>query len=164
MMNQERLKELFDYNPVTGKLTWKINRGSRARKGGIAGSKATGGYRQINLDGKVYREHRIIWLYVYGEFPPDYIDHINHDRTDNRICNLRVVTKKQNGQNMKKRNSNTSGITGVSWHKPRSKWCAYIMIDGIKKHLGLFHTKIEAAQRRLQANLESGFHHNHGKS
>jgi len=125
-----QLKELLHYCPETGIFTWLVSRGRTAKASSVAGclDKSTG-YKVIRSLGKKYKAHRLAWLYVYGGFPPDGVDHINRVKTDNRICNLRLATQAENGQNLSIYNNNTCGHTGVSWNKPRQKWQAYIKIN-----------------------------------
>jgi len=148
-----RLRELLNYNPETGIFTWNVKK-RRASAGERAGSNSTIGYRQIGIDGRDYFEHRLAWLYVYGEWPEFEIDHRNGVRSDNRILNLRQATKAQNGQNQKPRSTNTSGIAGVSWSKRRSKWVAYIMVNNKHRHLGLFDDIQKAEEAYLNAKQE----------
>lgn len=114
---QKVLHELFDYNEVTGKWINKTNRNSRARKGQTAGclNKSTG-YVTVGINGQQYQAHRLVWAYVYGDFPEGeqpYIDHINGNPSDNRIENLKVSSHGENQKNRKMNSDNTSGIAGV---------------------------------------------------
>jgi len=133
MITQQRLHELFDYNPEIGILINKVRRGSY-HAGTQAGHLNKDGYFRININKKLYLAHRLAWLYVYGELP-EYIDHINRIPTDNRISNLRPVTKKQNQQNREKQVNNKSGYKGVSWDKDRNKW--FVCINNNYKTIGL---------------------------
>lgn len=97
-----------------------------------------------------------------GETPDGMqIDHINHDRSDNRIQNLRMVTKISNGRNLTKKINNTSGVTGVSWYKSRGKWRVQIMVDRKSMHIGYFSDFESAVAARISANERYGFHKNH---
>jgi len=109
MLTKERLKEVLEYSTNTGLFTWKVTLSKRAVSGSIAGYKSEKGYIYIRLDGILYPSHRLVWMYVYGYFPPDQIDHINHDKGDNRVLNLRAVTNGENHRNMGMRTDNTSG-------------------------------------------------------
>jgi hypothetical protein len=149
-MNQSYLKECLDYDQFTGNFVWKdrpknhflsekaykIFKRLYAHK--PCGTKAKDGYMSITIDGKVYKAHRLAWLYQMGEFPIQWLDHINRNRSDNRICNLRLATPTLNAQNANMRYDNKSGVVGVSKHKLTGKWVAQISVSGKVKHLGLF--------------------------
>jgi len=160
-ITQKRLKEVLHYNPETGDFTWKVFLGG-VKTGDIAGCKGRR-YRQIRVDNEQYMAHCLIWLYVHGDFPEDQIDHINHDGFDNRLVNLRAVTQVVNHRNRSFSKNNTSGVMGVHWYKSHSRWRATIMINGKHKYLGLFKTISEAVSIRKKAEVEFGFHENHGK-
>ena len=157
---QRRLHDLFDYNPSTGEFIRKSRMGRYP-----AGSVVTGtnerGYRKIGVDGKKHYAHRVAWVFVHGQIN-DQIDHINHDRSDNRIQNLREVTHIENHRNHKKKKNNTSGITGVWWNKANSVWCSEIKANNKKIYLGSFANKFDATEVRREAEIEYGFHQNHG--
>jgi len=143
MITQEELKELLNYNPETGIFTYKKKK-AKCTPGKIAGTYHVNGYTHIQLNRKIYKAHRLAWLYVYGYFP-QFIDHINCDRGDNRLCNLREATLTQNNQNTKISKNNTSGVKGVAWHKGAKKWCATMDANGKRMYLGLF-TDLELAK------------------
>lgn len=165
-MNQEltteRAKQLFNYCPMTGKLFNKVSR-STAMIGQEAGSKNDRGYCNVSVDGKNYLVHRVIWLMVYGTWPDDQIDHVNGIRDDNRLCNLRAVGQIENMRNRKTPKSNSSGTMGVHWNKRESCWRARIKVNGNLIELGHFKEKAEAIAARKAAELELGFHPNHGR-
>ena len=121
------------------------------------------GYRVITVNGKQHKAHRLIFLFVHGRWPKYEIDHINHDRDDNRIENLREATRPENGRNRSPYKNNSSGVVGVCWNKPSKKWQARIRVNGKLIHLGYFHCKEEAARARKEAERRYGFHPNHGK-
>jgi hypothetical protein len=170
MNTQARLKEILHYNPKTGVFTWKIRTSKRIRigyeAGCIAHRKATGGkkYRLIKADGALYLAHRLAWLYVYGEFPPHEIDHIDGNGINNKLINLRSVTRVENSKNVRLRSDNTSGFVGVHWDRFRSKWVAYINAKGKLHHLGYYEEIIDAAAARMRANKKYSFHANHGQN
>ena len=113
-LTAERLREVLDYGPDTGVFTWKIRTNSRVKVGDVAGALRPDGYIQISIDGRLHRAHRLAWLYVTGESPPDQIDHINGVRDDNRIANLRLATSAENKQNLRRAKSrNKTGFLGV---------------------------------------------------
>ena len=132
-MNQDRLKELLYYCPKTGQF-----KHLRGRQRVDAGTISRRGYVQLWLDGKRYSAHRVVFLYLYGEWPIGPIDHINNMRHDNREVNLRVVTGSQNQQNKRIGKNNSSGHKGISWDKSRAKWCAAIYVESKCKHLGRY--------------------------
>jgi len=163
MITQEELKELFNYDSESGLFTRAKKQGSRGKVGDIAGSKRNTGYITIKVKGKQYQAHRLVWLYMTGEFPESDIDHINHVRDDNRWENLRETSRVVNCQNMSKSNANTSGCTGVAWSKENNKWLAYINIEGKRSYLGYHIEYSEAVNARQNAEVLYGFHENHGK-
>lgn len=133
-------------------LYWKNPKAKRAKKGAVAGYICKDGYRQIVFNGKRIPAHKIIWAMAYGSMP-DMLDHINGDRTDNRLENLRPVTKRENNMNKKIRSDNTTGITGVRWHEQRQKWNARIALDGKERSLGMYEKMEDAKMARLKAEL-----------
>lgn len=152
MITAEEARELLDYDPDTGVLIWKhkveVTREDRIFNkrfaGKEAGYKDERAYIQVRIDGVIYYAHRLIWLIVTGKWPADEVDHINSQKTDNRFCNLREATHKENSANKRTRISSKSKTKGVHWHAQSKKWRAYIRIDKKQIHLGLFET-IEAA-------------------
>lgn len=113
MLTQERLKQVLYYNPHVGVFVWK-NDGRRVRRGQTAGGAHKGrGYIKVTVDGKSYSAHLLVWLYVHGKFPVGQIDHIDGDRSNNLLLNLREVEPAQNSWNAKTPKSNTSGYKGV---------------------------------------------------
>jgi hypothetical protein len=135
----KRIRELFAYEPEEGVL-YRIKASKRA------GRKTPAGYYIVSIDGVTWREHRIIWEWVHGQaLAEDYeIDHIDGDRGNNRIENLRKVSRRENQWNAQTRKDNTSGYKGVSWHKKSQRWAANISIDGKVKCLGMYDTPEEA--------------------
>jgi hypothetical protein len=116
MLTQARLHEMLHYDPDTGIVTWRFaRRGIRA--GMEFGRVQWQGYRQGMLDGHHYYTHRLAWFYVNGEWPPYDVDHINQNKGDNRLCNLRLATRSENKANTGKQITNTSGVRGVHWSK-----------------------------------------------
>lgn len=151
MITQQRLKELLTYAPETGHFFWNNDmQGGAGKKGQTAGynsscgSKSKSIYTKIGLDGQRYLAHRLAWLYVHGELPSLHIDHINGDGLDNRMCNLRLATKSQNGFNAKLSKRNKLGLKGVYYDKRKNKYVSEIRINNQRIHIGLFETPIEA--------------------
>lgn len=145
MLTQNELKEILDYNPETGEFIWKIRK-QKIKHGSIAGTINAYGYRQIAINGRIYRAHRLAWLYVYGYLPTKLIDHKNRNRSDNKIANLREANKSENAQNTNAR--------GYYFHKPSGKFLAQIRINGKQINLGLFVTEDEARATYESAKLK----------
>lgn len=149
IVTAERLRELLHYDPESGVFTWRVDRSTRIRAGSVAGSIQYLGrtqYLYIMIDFKQYRAHRLVWLYVYGKWPAEMLDHINGDGADNRLANLREATCAENSQAANKRlmKNNTSGYRGVSFNTKRKRWMASISAFGKRKWLGSYET-VEAA-------------------
>lgn len=162
ILTQARAQELFDYDPITGNLVWKIRAAYKIKVGDIISSKCDG-YIRIQIDGVSIYAHRIIYLLVTGEFPKDQIDHINGIRDDNRWLNIREVSNQENTKNQKLRITNTSGVCGVCWDKDTEKWVGRINVNGKRKFLGYFVKKQDAAKARKDAEIKYNYHPNHGK-
>ena len=151
MITQNDLISLLHYDPLTGVFTALVDTG-KWRSGRVVGTTNGYGYRQICVRGKVYLAHRLAWLYEYGDFPQGGLDHINHDRSDNRIVNLREATQAQNHQNR-------SAVTGAYQRKKDGKWIAQIKVARKCQHLGVFDTREEAhAAYRVAKKLFHTFH------
>ena len=150
---QSRVQELLNYNPSTGVFTWRIARRGRARVGTIAGTLHPKGYIRISIDHVDCLAHRLAWIFVHGHIDESLvIDHINGNRSDNRIENLRVVTGMQNANNQQTRLAGErKAMLGASYHKPSGKWISRVKINGKDKYLGLFDTPEEANQAYLTA-------------
>ena len=154
-LTSSRLKEALNYDPETGTFTWKETRRG-LRIGDVAGCLAKHGYIFIRVDKNLYTAHRLAWLYVYGEWPNGNIDHINRNRSDNRISNLRSASQAENCQNKHLRSDNKSGYAGVYWCKNAQKWRAYIGADGKRISLGYFHEKGDAVV--AQSDAKARYH------
>lgn len=154
-LTAERLREVLAYDPESGLFTWSARTGGSATKGRAAGTVDERGYLRIGVDRRVYRAHRLVWLYVFGKWPSSEIDHIDGDKSNNRISNLRDVSRQVNQQNLRhphKRGG--SGALGVSKHASTGKWRARIWTNGKNKSLGLFDTKDLASDAYLSAKRE----------
>jgi len=136
MLTLQQLKKRLSYNQVTGIFT-------RNSTGKETGSKKSR-YVQISVKNKQYYAHRLAWMYIYGSFPSLNIDHINGNKRDNRLSNLREATISENAQNRGKQVNNTSGYKGVYWAKKSKKWEASIRKNNKTIHLGLYATPQEA--------------------
>lgn len=147
MITQERIRELLNYDADTGEFTWltrpEISHHVKTWNARYAGKTAGrlndhNGYREISIDDRRYKSHRLAWLWVHGDWPRDCIDHIDGNKLNNAIANLREATKSENGQNSGKHRDNTSGWKGVSWYGARRKWCAEIMVSRRRIRLGYY--------------------------
>lgn len=154
MITQDRLKELFFYEPETGKFFVVKNRkGSSKKVGSVLGSKTKAGYVEADIDGKKYTLHRLAFLYMTGCFPDGFVDHKNRDKSDNSWNNLRVVTHQQNTENnIAPRKHGSLGCRGV--HKYKNKYRAKIVSNSKQIHLGTFETMQEAANAYLVAKQQ----------
>lgn len=152
ILTADYLRSILHYDPLTGVFTWAAPR-PKIRVGDVAGGRDEKGYIRIRIDGKKYRAHRLAWLYVYGEWPPQEIDHKDTIKSNNWIGNLRPANKVQNGQNRKVAHSNNkSGFLGV--HKDRYSFVAEIRICGQQKYLGSFPTAEKAYAAYLDAKVK----------
>ena len=129
-MNADLVRELFDYDPKTGAFTRLKSTTNSVRVGDVAGSLEKSGYRRVNVGGKHYRVHRLIWLWVYGVWPSKLIDHRDRDRSNNRLLNLRDVTTTVNSENKGIQGNNTTGVPGVHFYKSLCCYQAYIGVRG----------------------------------
>jgi hypothetical protein len=136
----DKLKSLLHYDPLTGEFTRIARTSSRTKVGQRAGRPTSTGYWRISLDRVDYKAHRLAWFYVYGVWPSGHIDHINRDKRDNRISNLRDVTESENRQNVLLRADNKSGFKGVHFSSRRQRWVAQISHMRRGKNLGAFPT------------------------
>ena len=175
------LKQLLDYDPDTGIITWKERplsffKEEKYRKswntrwaGKEAGNVTKAGptiYKNkiIQILSHNYKTHRVVWALHFGEWPDGYIDHINGDALDNRICNLRVTNMFNNTRNSPRRCDNTSGYTGVTFCKELKRWRADInTADGKTKYLGRYKDIEDAVAARKKAEIKYGYHENHGR-
>ena len=149
-LTKDKLVQFVTYEPETGIFRWKFAINYSIKPGDQAGSvDAKSGYRRIMIDGERCLEHRLAWLYVNGEHPAGYLDHVNGDRTDNRIANLRPASKIENGWNRANNNNNTSGQRGVYRIKAGRKkdlvrYKAIVSVGGRRVTLGQYETEAEA--------------------
>lgn len=169
------LRQLLRYEPETGKLYW-LKRGpewfekARLRKtwntrfaGREAGMRGPYGYPLVEVLGSTpIAAHRIIWALVYGRWPNE-VDHIDGDRQNNLLENLREVSHAENMRNVKRPSHNTSGASGVSFNKRNGRWRAYITVEQRQRSLGHHETFEQALAARQRAEREYGFHENHGR-
>ena len=149
MLTQEYVKERFDYDHKTGRLYWKTPPKGLAvgREAGCVGNR----YRVVHLKKRNWYAHKVIYLWWYGYMPESCIDHINRDRLDNRISNLREIGIVCNARNSKLSIANTSGIKGVGWDYVNNSWRVQIKVNFIKRHLGRYKDFYDAVAARLAA-------------
>lgn len=172
----ELCRQLLRYEPETGRLYWRerdVSLFTTTRAGNSWNSRLAGrvaftaddgrGYRVGGIHHRTLLAHRVIWAVVYGEWPTHEIDHINGIRDDNRLANLRAVTRVQNGRNIRRSSRNRSGRIGVCWSKRMGKWQAYIKNREEYRHLGYFTSFGDACHARAKAEANLGYHANHGR-
>ena len=145
--SQKKLQELFYYKD--GELYWKERIHSSIDLSKPAGYVGKDRYRRIQIEGKLYKAHRLVWKYHYGKDPKEFIDHIDGNKINNNIKNLREATRQQNNFNKATQKNNELGIKGV--RKDGNKYRATIIINGKKKHLGMFFTIEEARLAREES-------------
>lgn len=148
-LTQAYLKSVLDYDPESGLFKWK--RHSGRTKSTYVGSVTSKGYIYIKIDRTGYMAHRLAWLWVFGEFPPDQIDHINGKKDDNRIENLREATNTENVRGGKMRSNNTTGYKGVFLESRTGRYRARITINSKNINLGFYASAEEAAEARQKA-------------
>lgn len=151
MITADRLRELVHYCPETGIFTWIALTSNKVKIGDVAGSLRKDGYFRIQIDGKLHFAHRLAWLYINGNLPLKYIDHIDGNRSNNCINNLRDVDRFTNNQNIKQaqENNKSTGLLGVT--KYRNKFIAQIGINKEHKYLGCFDNPYDAHDAYLSA-------------
>lgn len=160
MVTQERVRELFDYDGCN--LVRISGARGRAKNGDIAGCNSYGGYLVVNIDKKRYYAHRIIHLHQFG-FMPEFMDHKNMNKLDNRLCNIRACTKQENQRNHGISKANTSGVKGVFWREDIKKWSGSVRNNGKTIYTGVF-KNIEDAKHAVMMKRKE-FHGkfcNHG--
>lgn len=152
-----RLRDVLDYEPLTGVFRWKVRVSTHVYPGDVAGTDKGGGYIVIALDGIRHYAHRLAWLYTHGVWPESGLDHKDTDPSNNAIGNLRPATETQNHANTPRRADNVSGFKGASWHRTSKRWRAQIQLGNRKIHLGVFKAPEEAhAAYVAAANIHFG--------
>lgn len=142
------LHEILKYDPITGKLFWKMTRGGVSIGEEAGWVDESSGYKRISIYGATKYAHVVAWELFHGEIPNGQVDHINGDKTDNRIANLRECSPAQNAQNRKNRVDNKSGVKGASWNASRRKWCARVTVNKKVFFLGFF-SNITDAEKEI---------------
>lgn len=155
----EFVRELFHYDPETGVFTRRVTRqGMRGKAGNVAGTRKPNGYLSISICGANFMAHRLAWLYAHGDWPKGHIDHINQDKADNRIANLREASHTLNMHNRSVNRNNKTGLRGVGVYKDsgrnRKRFRAYIGKEGKTLHLGSYATAEEAHAAYCKAAAE----------
>lgn len=154
MLTVDQLKIKLSYDPFTGIFTRLASR-QKTRVGKIAGCiVGTSGYVVIYVNGKQYYAHRLAWLYVHGAWPTEYIDHIDCDKANNRITNLRECSHQENRRNNKLQPNNNSGYKGVSWNKRKRKWVSVINHLYKQTHIGYYACPHQAAEAYNKKAIE----------
>lgn len=146
MLTQAELKSYLHYSPDTGIFTRIYSASPNAKIGHQYSCVGSNGYINIRIQYKNRLAHRLAWLYIYGEWPKEQIDHINGIKTDNRICNLRQANNSQNNLNIGIQKNNTSGYKCVAWIKHAKKWRASCWYNNKNKFLGYFSTAEQASE------------------
>jgi hypothetical protein len=134
-MNQDLIKHLFEYKD--GELYWKTPTNQKIVKGSKAGGLHRSGYMTVQIDKKKYRTHRLVFLYHYGYLPKE-IDHIDNNKINNNINNLRQASRSENMKNIGFHSKNKSGFKGVSWHKASNRWIVQLMVGNNKNYFGIY--------------------------
>lgn len=172
-ISPDQLRELLDYSPESGTLTWK-HRGAqwfsdvphaetwnKKYAGKEAFTTVALGYKQGRVLYQLIQAHRVAFALAHGHWPTGDIDHIDGNRSNNRISNLRDVSRSTNCRNSARRKDNKSGVTGVMWNTQYQKWAVYI--NG-KRYIGRFHSFDDAVSARKLAEVAEDYHPNHGRS
>lgn len=161
----EIIHESLEYDPETGSFRWKVRPRSHFSSqrgmsiwntkysGKVAGSLDREGYTVIRILERHFYAHRLAWVITHGVEPPVSIDHINGDKSDNRLANLRLATSSENCRNTQTRRDNKSGHKGVSWHNGNKAWVAKIKVHGATFHLGTFEDKQAAIDAYVQGSI-----------
>lgn len=145
------LWRLFDYDKATGLLSWKSPNSPAVRVGQRAGTLHSSGYLRVNVHGSGFSVHRLVWCMHTGEWPVEQIDHINGNKADNRVENLRLASAAQQVFNRPKTWKNASGVKGVAPCSKTKNWRAYIVVNGKQVYLGGYRTVEAAAAARVEA-------------
>lgn len=151
--SKEELDKYISYDPISGEFyRLKMDKRSKGKTGTITNH----GYKKISINNKQWYAHRLAWIIYYGKDTKEFIDHIDRNKLNNRISNLRTANKSQNARNVMLRKDNKYGITGINWHIKARKWMASIALEGKLFYLGLYETLIDAVIARKTAEKNMG--------
>ena len=164
----EYLRQRLRYEPETGRLIWLSHpdlpqKWNTRYAGTEAGNVGARGYRDVRIYGRVLKAHRIIWAILHNQWPSHEIDHIDGNRANNKVNNLRHATRTENNHNIGISRRNKSGVMGVFWEDKRRKWKAYIRVNNVQNNIGRYDTFDDAVAARKEAEIRYGFHANHGR-
>lgn len=149
MIDAETLRAMLNYDPDSGVFTWKVNRRRKAMAGARAGYTSRDGYIYIKIFNRKYLAHRLAWLYVYGSFPKQMIDHWDRNPLNNSLINLRLATNTQNTINCKVHRDNKWGYKGVYFRRSSGRFLAQIGVSGRQVYIGSYSTPEEAGAAYL---------------
>lgn len=156
-LSHEALCALLSYDFEAGRFSWLVDRTGGTKAGDEAGCVLPDGYRSVRVLGRNYHEHRLAWFYCFGDWPRQQIDHIDGDKQNNRICNLRDAPVVVNAQNLRRGHVDSkSGLLGVTWNSVRSMWRAMINVNGRQRFIGETSCKYAAHEAYLCA--KKGLH------
>ena len=148
-LTQERLKELLNYDPVTGVFTWRVTTGNGVQAGDVVGCIRPKGYVQVSVDGVLYYAHRLAWFFTYGYLPENEVDHRDQIPGHNWILNLREIGHVCNLRNTGNYSNNKSGVKGIHWFKRIKKWRVQVRVNGKLYSFGYHEDFDEAVCHRL---------------
>ena len=132
---------MIEYDKDTGEFYWRVQRGRAIKPGSVVkGTVGNHGYKVIKVDGKLILAHRLAWALSFGSLPEHQIDHINNNKTDNRLCNLRKATASENQWNKRRQTNNSTGFKGVSIHRVTGLFRARLKVFGKEISVGYFRT------------------------
>jgi hypothetical protein len=145
MITQDELKQLLRYDALTGVFVWRVSPAKGVLAGRVAGSLHPSGHLYISVKRRLYAAHRLAWLYAFDVWPAAFVDHINGNASDNRLSNLRLLSRTKNLQAARKaRADSRSGLLGACYRKDVGKWQARIQRDHVSTSLGLYDSAEEA--------------------
>jgi hypothetical protein len=147
----DQLRAMFAYDPDTGVVTRKTSGRGMPPVGSVVGAKCGKGYLRVSIRKRLYQLHRVVFALAHNRWPTLHIDHINGDKSDNRLCNLREATNAQNMRAIPAKRTSKTGVSGVMLDEPRGLWRAEIRVNYRRIHLGRFSTKEQAVAARRAA-------------